>query len=176
MTTFTYMRNGKEVATHSREDTWDDPAVELKLRALWESGLSTEKIGKAMGLTKNAIVGKAHRLDLPARPSPIRRDPDAKPRERIARVTGSTLPPLASGVESSPPAPRLSPEQRTVASQHRANLASAVARSPVVMTPIPLPVYRPMPIDFRAPLPRPASAPSTPRYGRVIECQWLEGG
>ena len=26
-----------------------------------------------MGVTKNAIVGKAHRLDLPARPSPIRK-------------------------------------------------------------------------------------------------------
>ena len=31
------------------------------------------EIGRRMGISKNAVVGKAHRLNLPARPSPIRR-------------------------------------------------------------------------------------------------------
>lgn len=43
------------------------------LRAFWDAGLSTAEIGRRMGLTKNSIVGKAHRLNLPPRPSPIRR-------------------------------------------------------------------------------------------------------
>jgi GcrA cell cycle regulator len=51
---------------------WTATAIDL-LRALWDEGHSTAEIGRRMGVTKNAIVGKAHRLDLPARASPIRR-------------------------------------------------------------------------------------------------------
>ncbi len=51
---------------------WTAKAIDL-LRALWAEGHSTADIGRRMGVTKNAIVGKAHRLDLPARPSPIRK-------------------------------------------------------------------------------------------------------
>jgi len=40
---------------------------------LWGEGLTTAEIGKLVGVTKNAVVGKAHRLGLPPRPSPIRR-------------------------------------------------------------------------------------------------------
>ena len=54
------------------------------LRVLWNEGHSTAEIGRRMGLTKNSIVGKAHRLNLPPRPSPIRYGevgkPDAAPR------------------------------------------------------------------------------------------------
>jgi len=57
---------------------WSDEVIS-HLRALWAEGHSTAEIGRRLGVTKNAIVGKAHRLDLPARPSPIRRDPDASP-------------------------------------------------------------------------------------------------
>ncbi len=40
---------------------------------LWNEGLTTAEIGRAVGMSKNAVVGKAHRLQLPPRPSPIRR-------------------------------------------------------------------------------------------------------
>lgn len=45
-------------------DLWNQTAPEL----------STSKIAEIMGRSKNSIVGKAHRLDLPMRPSPIIRD------------------------------------------------------------------------------------------------------
>ena len=78
---------------------WSDDIIG-QLRALWDEGHSTAEIGRRLGVTKNAIVGKAHRLDLPARPSPIRRDPDAAPVRRapVRRVEGPTLPPLPSAV------------------------------------------------------------------------------
>ena len=64
---------------------WTAKAIDL-LRALWAEGHSTAEIGRRMGVTKNAIVGKAHRLDLPARPSPIRKQEaggsSAAPRRR----------------------------------------------------------------------------------------------
>lgn len=43
-------------------------------RALWLEGRSTSEIGRMLHITKNAVVGIAHRNPgFPARPSPIRR-------------------------------------------------------------------------------------------------------
>ena len=67
------------------------------LRALWDEGHSTSEIGRRMGVSKNAIVGKAHRLDLPARESPIRPlGSGARPRQAAKRAGKTTLPPLGS--------------------------------------------------------------------------------
>jgi GcrA cell cycle regulator len=77
---------------------WDDETIR-HLRDLWTQGHSTAEIGRRLGVSKNAIVGKAHRLDLDARPSPIRRDAAKPTTERPSpypRVAGPTLPPLAS--------------------------------------------------------------------------------
>ncbi len=42
---------------------WNEETIE-KLRALWAEGHSTAEIGRRMGVSKNAVVGKAHRLNL----------------------------------------------------------------------------------------------------------------
>jgi GcrA cell cycle regulator len=76
---------------------WNDETI-ARLRVLWAEGLSTAEIGRRMGISKNAVVGKAHRLLLASRPSPIRRDADGSRPARPAvprRVTGPTLPSLA---------------------------------------------------------------------------------
>lgn len=84
---------------------WNEETI-ARLRALWAEGLSTAEIGRRMAISKNAVVGKAHRLNLPARPSPIRRDGAAGvPRPASPRrVTGPTLPPLPV---ASAPAPQM---------------------------------------------------------------------
>ncbi|EKV31288.1 hypothetical protein C882_3661 [Caenispirillum salinarum AK4] len=51
---------------------WTDERIEL-LKTLWGEGLTTGEIGKRLGVSKNAVVGKAHRLGLKGRPSPIKR-------------------------------------------------------------------------------------------------------
>ena len=53
--------------------TWTPERIAESTR-LWGEGLTTAEIGKVVGVSKNAVVGKAHRLGLPARPSPIRRN------------------------------------------------------------------------------------------------------
>src|SRR3954468_19267616 len=76
---------------------WAEETI-VRLRALWDEGHSTAEIGRRLGVSKNAVVGKAHRLDLPARPSPIRRDGagSATPRKPpVRRIEGPTLPPLS---------------------------------------------------------------------------------
>ena len=62
---------------------WNDENV-IKLRELWDQGLPTAQIGKLLGFTKNAVVGKAHRIGLERRPSPIRRTA-VKPDRKKAR-------------------------------------------------------------------------------------------
>lgn len=51
---------------------WTDEKI-AKLKKLWSEGLTTGEIGKRLGVSKNAVVGKAHRLGLKGRPSPIKR-------------------------------------------------------------------------------------------------------
>ncbi|CAK7192312.1 hypothetical protein COMNV_00505 [Commensalibacter sp. Nvir] len=51
---------------------WNEKAV-ARLRELWLQGLSTAEIGRHLNVTKNAVVGKVHRLGLEGRPSPIRK-------------------------------------------------------------------------------------------------------
>ncbi len=53
--------------------TWTDERID-QLTELWGAGQSASQIGKALGLSKNAVIGKAHRLKLPPRPSPIRKE------------------------------------------------------------------------------------------------------
>jgi GcrA cell cycle regulator len=53
---------------------WTDELVS-ELSRLWAEGLSTAEIGRRLGLTKNAVVGKAHRLALAPRPSPLKSPP-----------------------------------------------------------------------------------------------------
>jgi GcrA cell cycle regulator len=53
------------------DSPWTDIA-QARLRNLWDEGLSTAEIGRRLNISKNSVIGKAHRLDLPKRPSPIR--------------------------------------------------------------------------------------------------------
>ncbi len=74
---------------------WNEETIAL-IQALWAEGHSTAEIGRRMGISKNAVVGKAHRLGLAPRPSPIRRmaglaAADVSP---VRPVLGPTLPPL----------------------------------------------------------------------------------
>ena len=63
--------------------SWNDDNVS-RLRDLWDQGLPTSQIGKLLGFTKNAVVGKAHRIGLERRPSPIRKTA-VKPDRKKAR-------------------------------------------------------------------------------------------
>jgi len=63
--------------------TWTAERIE-ELVSLWDAGHSASIIGKKLGISKNAVVGKAHRLKLPARPSPIRKSTNTAPRRRAA--------------------------------------------------------------------------------------------
>ena len=103
---------------------WGPDAIET-LRALWAEGLSTAEIGRRMGVSKNAVVGKAHRLNLPARPSPIRRDATPAARQPTPRpIVARPIAPRPVRPATPPPAPMLAP--RPAAPRH---VSRAGARS-----------------------------------------------
>lgn len=65
---------------------WDDERVEL-LKKLWAEGLSASQIASKMGgVTRNAVIGKVHRLGLSGRATP------AKPQRGRATSEASNLP------------------------------------------------------------------------------------
>jgi len=53
---------------------WSEDRVE-QMKALWTEGLSASQIARALGgVTRNAVIGKVHRLGLAGRAMPARRE------------------------------------------------------------------------------------------------------
>ncbi|MDD3669503.1 MAG: GcrA family cell cycle regulator [Alphaproteobacteria bacterium] len=52
--------------------TWTDDKIK-QLKKLWQKGRTTAQIARELGLSKNSIIGKIHRMDLTSRPSPIKK-------------------------------------------------------------------------------------------------------
>ena len=62
---------------------WDEKQLG-KLKKLWDEGLPITKIGLELGVSRNAIAGKAHRLGLPKRNSPISKSGEPRKNKDIS--------------------------------------------------------------------------------------------
>ncbi|HEX8381890.1 MAG TPA: GcrA family cell cycle regulator [Sphingomonas sp.] len=52
--------------------SWTDERIET-LKTMWEAGQTASQIAEGLGgVSRNAVIGKAHRLGLQSRPSPVR--------------------------------------------------------------------------------------------------------
>lgn len=52
--------------------SWTDERIE-QLRQMWEAGNTASQIAESLGgVSRNAVIGKAHRLGLQSRPSPVK--------------------------------------------------------------------------------------------------------
>ena len=68
------------------EKAWT-PEAESQLRALWFEGWPTAEIGRRMGITKSAVIGKAGRLNLLRRDNPsLPRTPDQRLKNEAERL------------------------------------------------------------------------------------------
>lgn len=101
---------------HDNTD-WSEPRV-TQLRKLWADGLSALQIGQALRLSKNAVIGKVHRLGLEGRPSPIRRDgvvaavaarPPVVAKVVVRRVVAAPVAKPARIIAAAEPAPAVAP-------------------------------------------------------------------
>ncbi len=89
--------------------SWTDERIAL-LKRMWKEGKSAADIAKALakGVTRNAVIGKAHRMGLSGRPSPIKK-PVVAPKKEIVRkelakppLKKAVPPVVVSGVRHNP--------------------------------------------------------------------------
>src|SRR5258705_10852837 len=86
---------GTEFALWRRQMGWTDERVEL-LKKLWQDGLSASQIAKQLGgVTRNAVIGKVHRLGLSGRATP------SKPARTVFKAPRPARP-----ISAGPSAPR----------------------------------------------------------------------
>ena len=107
--------------------SWTDERIE-KLTKMWEGGATASQIAEELGgVSRNAVIGKAHRLGLKARPSPVK----ANDKEASAPA------PKAPKAEA---APRPAPATRPAPAAPR---AAAPAAAPTADAPAPAPAPGP---------------------------------
>ncbi|MBB6424500.1 GcrA family cell cycle regulator [Sphingopyxis sp. JAI128] len=88
--------------------SWTDERIE-SLRSMWEKGLTASQIADELGgVSRNAVIGKAHRLGLKSRPSPVKAtEKAAKPsRPAAAPAAPKSAPPVAATRPAAPVAQR----------------------------------------------------------------------
>ena len=104
---------------------WTDERVET-LKKLWLDGLSASQIAKQLGgVTRNAVIGKVHRLGLSGRAAPSQPARPAFKAPRPARPAATAVPMArraappqtreASPITARAPSPPPQPEERGVA-------------------------------------------------------------
>lgn len=63
---------------------WTDED-DAKVRVLWLTGMPAVEIGRRLGVTKNSIIGRKNRLNLPSRESPIKKRTPTQERKPAVR-------------------------------------------------------------------------------------------
>jgi GcrA cell cycle regulator len=126
--------------------SWTDERIQM-LKTMWEGGQTASQIAEALGeVSRNAVIGKAHRLGLQARPSPVKSHSEAvavvveaAPAPVIAEPVPEPVAPepvVAAAPPPSPPAPVPAP----VEPEEEEDEMEAVA------APAPVPERAPQPI------------------------------
>src|SRR5947208_15146331 len=93
--------------------SWTEERIE-RLKKMWHDGMTASHIADELGgVSRNAVIGKAHRLGLQARPSPVKpNEPEPRPKPKAKE---KPQPAPAVGAESqagdTPPGPG-APEPR----------------------------------------------------------------
>jgi GcrA cell cycle regulator len=143
--------------------SWTDDRIDT-LRTMWEKGMTASQIAEALGdVSRNAVIGKAHRLGLQSRPSPVKPNDDSASAAPAPAPVRKAAPPVAEAPRPAPapaPAPAAAP---AVAS------ATAIPATPAIPAPDapPQPILRSVgPGGFVRQAPgeqQPPIAPAPPR-------------
>ena len=81
--------------------SWTDERID-RLKEMWSKGMTASQIADELGgVSRNAVIGKAHRLGLQARPSPVKPNEPAPPK---AKPKAAAPAPAAAPKKSAPAA------------------------------------------------------------------------
>jgi GcrA cell cycle regulator len=130
--------------------SWTDERID-RLKALWTQGMTASQIADELGgVSRNAVIGKAHRLGLQSRPSPVKSNeppapaaapataPAAPEEEAPAPVTAEPDDaPVAQGAAEAEPAPWEEEEEgaSAAAASEPAEAAAAPPAAPAAPQP-----------------------------------------
>jgi GcrA cell cycle regulator len=111
--------------------SWTDERIE-KLTKMWEGGSTASQIAEELGgVSRNAVIGKAHRLGLKARPSPVKANDKPEPAPAPAPKMAKPSPEAPRAAQ---PAPRqaapTAPPRPAPAAPVGAPAAAATAQPP----------------------------------------------
>lgn len=145
---------------------WTEQRIET-LRKLWGQGQTASQIAAILGgITRNAVIGKAHRLGLTGRPSPIKREAGggSAPARRKASTTRTERPVRPAMMPTSTQQPSSAP-------QHN-GIVNAPAQHATAHQAMPAAPTQPV----AAPRPPVASNPQPSRaHGGSKSCSWPVG-
>lgn len=144
--------------------SWTDERIE-SLRTMWEKGLTASQIADELGgVSRNAVIGKAHRLGLKSRPSPVKAtEKAAKPVKAAAPAAPRPVAPVAAPRPIAPrPVAAAKPEPKPLTDAPETEAASGdappKADTPRIVSIGPGGFIRQGPGDQQAPIP-----PAPPR-------------
>lgn len=141
--------------------SWTDERI-ATLKKMWEGGATASQIADELGgVSRNAVIGKAHRLGLKSRPSPVKANEPKKAEKKAAAASApkkSAPRPAAKAPEPAPaPAPSR-PAASAGASAPAQPLPNPTANMPKIVSVGPGGFLRQGPGDQQAPIP-----PAPPR-------------
>ena len=97
--------------------SWTDERID-RLKAMWADGSTASQIAEDLGgVSRNAVIGKAHRLGLESRPSPVKPGEEKEKKAKLAAsVAAIAAPkpdkPVPTKSEGPKPAPKPAVESR----------------------------------------------------------------
>src|SRR5678815_4065030 len=86
--------------------SWTEERIE-RLRAMWTKGATASQIADELGgVSRNAVIGKAHRLGLESRPSPVKPGEEKEKKAKAASAPKPAKPAPAPKAAPAGPEPR----------------------------------------------------------------------
>ncbi len=80
--------------------SWTDERIDT-LKTMWEAGQTASQIAEALGgVSRNAVIGKAHRLGLQSRPSPVVSKEEARAQAAAAQDAAPVTEPIPEVAEA----------------------------------------------------------------------------
>ena len=146
--------------------SWTDERID-RLKELWSQGKTASHIAEELGgVSRNAVIGKAHRLGLQSRPSPVKpNEPAPKAKAKAREKSEAVAPAPAKAAVQAPAAPweegaRPAPSPAKPAREAAASSDGAPGKTPepIVRSIGPGGFVRQGPSDQQAPIP-----PAPPR-------------
>ena len=113
--------------------SWTDERI-ATLKKMWEGGATASQIADELGgVSRNAVIGKAHRLGLKARPSPVKAN-EKKATAKKAATPATKAPakkPAAKPVAKAPAKPAAKPAPEADEPRAATQASNAVPSQPI---------------------------------------------